>query len=384
MMRYGIALLASSFASQTRPVFSEDICKKVTGFLTEKCEMPEGSLEDFKNYLFKKSSSPKYNSLRQALKNEESVRVERQDLLLSDPKLPSSPGAMSQHYFEDALQLACILKLVRKDHNLLLSRGRLSLSEWCLEDPFRISNKNSLYLGFWLLDVDSDWIWALLSQMFDDSISEITNKNRISILLKSWNRILSTREIRLNRPQDARARTRLIDLTKITERNVREKKFNFGFPWSSFLIPRLELLVDAGIFKKEERHSFSGYTLTSVGRKMQSICISHESGESLLPNYFSCHTSTDHQITSSIKWEEFESRLEKTAPILRTSVGYYPIFETAVALCVDQFLDSKKSNDPIWEIEDVKTLLREESKSASSRIRLAIDRQGQIYAFKIK
>lgn len=383
MMRYGMALLASSFASQTRPTFSEDICKKVTDFLTEKCDVPEDRLEDFKDYIFKKSSSPKYNSLRQALKNEESVKAEKQDLLLSNSKLLSSCGAMSQLYFEDALSLAVMLKLVGKDHNLLLTRGRLSLSEWSLEYPFRISDKSSLYFGLWLLDIDGDWIWAFLSQMFDDSISEITNKNRIDILLKSWSRILSAREIRSNRPQNARARMRLIDLIKMTESDVIEKKLHFGPPWSWFLVPRLELLVDVGILEKKERHSFSGYTLTSVGRKMQSICISHESGESLITNYFSCHASDDHQTTKNIKWEEFESKLDKIAPILRTSVGYFPIFETATAVCIEKFLSSRQSNSAIWEIKDVKALLRKESKSASSRVRLAIDRQGQIYAFKI-
>ena len=383
MMRYGMSLLASSFASQNRPVFTEDICRKVTDFLTEKRDVPEDSLEDFKNYIFSKSSSPKYNLLRQALKNEESIRVENQDLLLSNPKLLSSPGAMSQFYFEDALYLAQMLKLVRNDHNLLLARGRLSLlSGWHQEIPFQLNDKDSLYLGLWLLDVDGDWVWAFLSQIPDDSDFEINSKNRIELLIGSWELILKSPNIQSNRPQNAKARTRLIELKKATERHKRKPQF--GQSWSWFLVPRLELLVDAGILIKENRHSFSGYKLTSIGREMQSICKSCESGESILLNYFFCRASGERQITSDIEWEDFESKLEKIAPVLRTSVGYFPIFETAVSLCVDKFLSSKQSDDPIWEINNVKALLREESKSASSRIRLAIDRQGQVYAFKIR
>ena len=87
-------------------------------------------------------------------------------------------------------------------------------------------------------------------------------------------------------------------------------------------------------------------------------------------------------ISKGIKWEDIENRLETVSPELRTSVGYFPIFETASALCVSQFLKSGSSYEPIWEIESVKERLWEESKSSSPRVRLAIDRQGQIYAFK--
>lgn len=384
MMRYGMALLASSFAGQNRLVFPEDICKKVSGFLTEKIEIPEDNLENFKKYLSNKPGSPRYTPLRRALEKGKSIKVEKQDLLLSNPKLLSSPGALTQNYFEDALSLAHILKLVRKDHNLLLTRGRLSLSaEWRLEDPFQLNDIDSLYLGLWLLDIDRDWIWAFLSQIPSDPKFEITTNNRVDLLQKSWTHILSARGIRSRRPQNAEIRTRLIKLREITKRNT-DEKLNFGQPWSWFLFPRLELLVDAGVFKKKERHGLSGYKLTSTGHKMRSICVSHENGEKLLLNYFSCHTSTDRLVASNIEWEDFESKLEKIASVIRTPVGYFPIFETAVAVCADQFLAPEQSDAPLWEIENVKELLWKESKSVSSRIRLAIDRQGQIYAFKIK
>ena len=382
MMRYGIALLASSFTNQDRITFSEDIRNKVSAFLAEKKPVPEGNLGHFKEYLSNKPGSPRYTPLRQELGKGQSIRVEHQDLLLSDPKLPSSIGALTQDYFDDALSLAHMLKLVRKDQNLLLTRGRLSLSTgWEEKDPFHIRETDALYLGLWLLDIDCDWLWAFLWQIPADPDFEITIENRIDLLLASWKHVLSARQIRSGHPQNAKVRNRLNELIKITERNVREKR-NLGQPWSWFLIPRLELLVDAGILQKKERHGLSGYRLTSAGLKMRSACDPNESGETLIRNYFLCRDHRDRPVIENIEWEAIEDKLVTVVPELRTSVGYFPIFETVSALCVSQFLNSGTSNEPIWEIERVKQRLWEESKSSSPRVRLAINRQGQIYAFK--
>lgn len=384
MMRYGIALLTSSFTNHGRPTFSEDICKKVSALLTEKCEVPKDNLKSFREYLFKKPGSRRYTPLRQALKKTQSIRVERQDLLLSDSRLPSSVGALTQDYFDDALSLAHLLKLVKKDHNLLLARGRLSLSTgWLLDDPFQLGDKDSLYLGLWILDIDCDWLWAFLVQLPADPDFEITVENRVDLLLESWKHLLSARQLRSGHPQNAKVRTRLNELVKITERNVRDK-LNLGQPWSWFLIPRLELLVDAGVLRKRERHGLTGYRLTHTGRKMRSVCDPNKDGEALVLRYFHCRDSEDRLVTDSIEWEAIQSRLRIVAPELKTSVGYFPIFETASALCVSQFLDSGRFGEPLWEIESVKERLWEESKSRSPRVRLAINRYGQIYAFKVE
>ncbi|MDP7445149.1 MAG: hypothetical protein QGF64_05710 [Candidatus Poseidoniia archaeon] len=382
MMRYGNALLASSYTNPSRNIFSEDVCKKVAVFLTEKREVPGGSLKHFKDYLYNKPGSPRYTPLRQAIERGQPLKVEHQDLLLADSTLQSSVGALTQDYFDDALSLAHTLKLVKKNQNLLLARGRLSLSTgWAADDPFQLGDRDALYLGLWLLDIDCDWLWAFLGQIPDDSTFEITVENRVELLLKSWKHVLSARQIRSGHPHNAKIRTRLNELMKITERNVREK-LNLGQPWSWFLIPRLELLVDAGILRKKERHGLTRYSLTSAGRRFRSLCDPDESGEVLIRNYFFCRDVGVHSVAERIEWEAIEKGLETVASELRTSVGYFPIFETATALCVEQYMNLETTNEPIWEIEKVKKTLWEESKSSTPKVRLAIDRQGQIYAFK--
>ena len=382
MMRYGVALLASSFANQSRAAFSEDITRSVAAVLTEKQSVAADRIQGLREYLMRKPGSVRYTPLRRALERGGPITVERQDVLLSDPKLSSSVGALTQDYFDDALSLARTLKLVRKDHNLLLARGRLSLSTgWHPDDPFRLREQDSLYLGLWLLDADCDWIWAFLSQLPDVADFEITPRNRVGLLLESWRLILRSRQFRFGSPQNARIRTRLIELVRITERNEREK-LNLGQPWSWFLIPRLELMLDAGILRKRERHGLTGYSLTPTGQRMRAACGPDETGQVLTRNYFSCRDSMGRATAEIISWDVIERRLSAVASDLRTAVGYFPIFETASALCVSQCLRATNTEQPLWELSSVRAGLWEESRSPSPQVRLAIDRQGQIYAFK--
>lgn len=382
MMRYGVALLATSMANSARPTFDEVIRDKLVRFLTESSELNDDALSQYKSYLKHKPGSPRYTPHRQKLKRGESVVVERQDLLLSDLSLPSSVGALTQDYFDDAIALARTLKLVTRGQNMLMARGRLSLSTgWSSTDPFKLSKADALYLGLWLVDVDCDWIWAFLRQLPESPDFQITVENRTQLLMESWKFLLSLRELRSARPQVLEIRRRLQELARITERNL-ATKLNMGQPWSWFLIPRLELLVDAGILSKRERHGLSGYCLTDVGSKFRDVCLRNESGEALVSSYFSCQAYAVRPPVEHIEWSEIKEHLGDISQVLATSVGYLPILETSAALCVNRLLDKNRECDVVWEIENVKECLRRESKSSRSEVRLGIDRQGQIYAFK--
>ena len=383
MMRYGIAMLAASRTHHGRAGFAEDIAGDLESFLTRKTSVPTDRAAAFREYLFNKPGSPRYTPIRRALQDGRSISVEQQDVLLSDNRLSSSVGALTQDYFDDALGLAHTLKLVKKEQNLLLARGRLSLSSgWEANDPFFIGDRDALYLGLWLLDVDCDWIWAFIRQLPGDTDFEITAKNRVQLLLESWRFLLAARGIR-PQPETAMVRTRLNELLRITERNV-DEKLNLGQPWSWFLVPRLELLVDAGILSKRQRHGLSGYALTSVGRKMRSICLANQSGEELIARYFASRDSQDRPVVAEIDWRAIREELDSVTGAVATSVGYLPIFETAAALCVAHFLERRNSGEPLWEIDGIEASLRRESKAPGSNVRLGIDRQGRVYAFRIK
>ena len=383
MMRYGIAMLAASHTHHGRASFAEDIARELESFLTRKITVPTDRATAFREYLFNKPGSPRYTPIRRGLQDGRPIGVEYQDLLLSDKRLSSSVGALTQDYFDDALGLAHTLKLVKREQSLLLARGRLSLSSgWRANDPFFIGDYDALYLGLWLLDVDCDWIWAFLSQLPDDTDFEITAKNRVQLLLESWKYLLAARGIR-PQPETAMVRTRLNELLRITKRNV-DDKLNLGQPWSWFLVPRLELLVDAGVLSKRERHGLSGYCLTSVGRKMRSICLANQNGEQLIARYFASRDTQDRPVVAEIDWHLIREKLDAVTRALATSVGYLPIFETAAALCVAQFLGRTSSAAPLWEIDGIEASLRRESKAPGSKVRLGIDRQGRVYAFRIK
>ena len=385
MMRYGVALLATSRTQHGKVTFSEDVAREVARFLKRKREIPKQDEESFREYLFQKPGSRRYTPLRNDIQmGKQPVLIEQQDLLLSDTRLPSSVGALTKDYFDDALSLAHTLKLVKRGQNTLLARGRLSLtSGWRSDDPFSLSERDRLFLGLWLLDVDCDWIWAFLRQLSADPDFEVTVENRVPLLMKSWMQLLHAREIRSRNADNAAVRSRLNELCRITERNVREG-LNLGQPWSWFVVPRLELLVDAGILTKRERHGLSGYRLSTVGQRMRSVCRASEEGESLIQSYFECNDAKGRRVDSNIKWEAVRQRLHSAVSSLATTVGYLPMFETATELCVLQLLEPPNTGSPLWEIDGVRASLLSEAKSASSNVRLGIDRQGEIYAFRVK
>src|SRR5262249_42604149 len=125
------------------------------------------SVETVRTYLAGKPGSTRYTPLRRALEGGGRPLVERQDLWLAQPGLRSSVGALTKNYYEDALGLAQVLGLVRPRNNLLLSRGRLCAFPHVSEkqSPFILEKRQALFLGLWLLDVDGDWIWALLREI---------------------------------------------------------------------------------------------------------------------------------------------------------------------------------------------------------------------------
>ena len=115
------------------------------------------------------------------------------------------------------------------------------------------------------------------------------------------------------------------------------------------------------------------------------MCGPNASGEELIRNYFFCHSVGNQKIANLdlVPWEVLRSRLQSVTPVLATSVGYFPIFETASALCVSQLLDPEFSDEPTWEVEKVVERLSKASKSSPPKVRLAIDRHSKIYAFKV-
>ena len=383
MMRYGVAVLAASYTQQDRTGFSDDITKKIKSFLTNKVDVPDHLASAFREYVYNKPGSPRYTPLRRNIQAGKPVDPEHQDLLFSDTRLSSSVGALTQDYFDDALGLAHTLKLVKRDQNLLLARGRLSLSTgWTIDDPFHLSDRDALYLGLWLLDVDCDWVWAFLCQLPDDSQFEVTTENRVELLLRSWDWLLGRTDA-ISQSNIVAVRRRIKELRNITERNVREK-LNLGQPWSWFLVPRLELLVDAGILSKAKRYGLSGYSLTNVGKKMHAKSLESDSGQALIDHYFACHDEYDRLSVVDISWDAIRERLDFVKEALSTTVGYLPIFESAAAMCVDHFFDQTDRGGSLWEVGSVRASILRESKIPGSNVRLGINRHGNVSVFRVR
>jgi hypothetical protein len=381
MMRFGIARLAASFASPSQPTTTNQLTAQVVKYLTASVQLDTESVEAVRTYLAGKPGSTRYTPLRRALEAGDRPLVERQDIWLAQPGLRSSVGALTKNYYEDALGLAHVLGLVRPRNNLLLSRGRLCAFPHVSQkqSPFVFERRQALLLGLWLIDVDGDWIWALLREIGEKAIAEITVENRVDILLGTIERLLTARQLVSGAGSYVAARARLRELDTITRRNQREG-LNLGQPWSWFLIPRLELLVDALVFDKAQPEDLTGYRLSPAGVALSRRAASCDRGEELLRGFFAAHHGELPSENTPFAWPELRQALERVAPLLRTATGYYPLFESAAAACVER----AERGPPYWEIPQVETTVREHGKGAGAEVVLSIDKQGAIQSFKFK
>jgi hypothetical protein len=334
--------------------------------------------EEFAKYLAAKPGSPRYTPLRKKLARSEEIEVEQQDMWLAQPGRVSSVGAFTENYFDDALELAHILGLVERNRNYLLARGRASLDGRQVDNPFLLTERDRALLGVWLIDVDGDWLWAFL-RTFSFERESITIQNRVDALLATWKLLLDAKHLRVGAEGELVVRRRLQELKGITERNVREG-LNLGQPWSWFLIPRLELLVDAGILLKAMPGGLDGYSLSEVGKRLRQACKENGRGQHLLAGYFACLHDREPMPARDISWDRFAERLDEVENVLKTSVGYFPLFETAALVCYLENQERKVGGT--WEVLAVEELIKEAAKGPNRKAIVGISREGRITNFK--
>jgi hypothetical protein len=380
MMRYGPALLAASFTSPSQPLTSKSVTERIKEIFSRRVDLPAEMREAFTTYLAAKPGSPRYTPLRKKLARSEDVQVEQQDLWLAAPGRSSSVGAFTENYFDDALELAHILGLVETNRNYLLARGRASLDHREVRNPFDVTDRDRALLGVWLIDVDGDWLWAFL-RAFASSKDRVTVSNRVNVLLETWKTLLNARHLRVGAEGELVVRRRLQELKGITERNVKDG-LNLGQPWSWFLIPRLELLVDAGILLKAVPGGLDGYSLSAVGERLRANCSEKGGADELLGSYFSCVYGCEPFKTTALSWERFVRRLKDVEQVLKTSVGYFPLFETAALVCYLENSDTS-TRTGIWEIPSVAEMVKDAAKGSTRKALVGISREGHITNFKL-
>lgn len=385
MMRFGLARLAASYASASRPTDRRTISKRLRAVLTKQYDLSSDDIDRFGSYLKGKPGSPRYTPLRRRLERGDQMSVEQQDYWLSDSRLPSSVGALSERYLDDPFKLCQLLQMTKPGSNVLLSRGKLCRYDPAVDrtNPFDLSTEQRLFLGLWLLDVDGDWIWALLHSLADREHGEqslILSRNRVALLLSTFQRLVGSRVLRSRQSTYVTARHRLLELTKITERNMREG-LNLGQPWSWFLIPRLELLVDAGLLAKRQRAQLTGYGLSPAGRILQSVASRSETGDPLFGAFFQAHACGPDQTELPPTWPEVVTALRDLSTDLSSTTGYLPLFETAVALCVERHMRSDLTHG--WEVPEVITAILTAG-GRNGQVVLGINRQGRPTSFKLR
>lgn len=382
-MRFGMAKLATSFTDFSQKTASKRIIREVIETLSKDVEIPQDEMGSIKLYLNGKPGSPKYTPLNKALKSNKLSHIQQQDYWLSQSQLKSSVGALTKNYFEDSLQLAYILKMVKPNQNIRLNRGIMSLFDPKSGlSPFELSQNDEILLGIWLIDIDGDWIITFLKELDEKNIVNIGLENRVKVFLGTVDRLLDSREFRSGSSDYISIRKRLLKLRDTTLRNIKEG-LNIGQPWSWFLIPRLELLIDAGFLEKSQQGKLHGYSLSSFGKILQKSAIHLTRGKELLEKYFSSLRSQNQIPLTDLKWKDIELNVKNVMKKFRSPSGYYPLFEITVAVCLERY-NSTDELDRLWDIPIVESAIHETGSGEESAVLLGIDRHGRVRNFKIK
>lgn len=125
LQRLGTLLAVVTAASESRRTSVEALGKSSTQLLTAERTIAAENCKDVAEYVKHMHLWQRYEGLRGLAAGElVGKKVQAQDLWLSDPRVPSASGAITERVTDEPAQLAVALRLVRAQNHTLTDRGR--------------------------------------------------------------------------------------------------------------------------------------------------------------------------------------------------------------------------------------------------------------------
>lgn len=302
-----------------------------------------------------------------------------QDILLSDPALPSHSGAITGELdtkgyrhtvYVEIPTWASRLHLVRQQNYTLTDRGRvlvLAGRDQAARTPnsLLLTLPEKYILLFCILDADGDFISALYSQLLDRT--EFTRNDAAELVLGTLQSIRSSRTVsRVNSGQFQEYRRRL---DKAIEAVKSQSGDGLG-PKESIVTPRLEPLVDCGILMKPSADRYE-YVFSNWGRSFLTSVASADSITAFLGTALAAAmaAATDGVLVTRPAMRD----LEPAYSGLKSGMGYVSLQELAL-LASAQAVSSPEKR--VFEINATEQLLREAASIGDRRVRFAAGRMG--------
>lgn len=315
------------------------------------------------------------------------VRLELQDLYLSDPKLPSQIGKLVKYDWQRYPVLGTNLGLIREGtysantraNSLLLFTSEneiLAFNRYTPEiNPLLISKKQSLLFLYSFLENDGEVLIPLWLSLIGTDFSDREAGDKLPEIYKKVFDRYRDKSLTIDQKQ----RFNTLEKTISTINKQKELSgYQGGSAREENIRVRLEPFVDIGIFCKSDPFRFD-YSFSSPGKSlMNEFAIGMDSNdidEFLFKQFMKSIAKAWGFFAISISsMSDVIPYVYKAWKAISSSSGYAPIEEIGLVAGINAVIDDKK----IIEIETTKNVLLEYQKENPYIVRFTVDRMGNL------
>lgn len=326
---------------------------------------------------------------------EAEIQLELQDVLLSNPNLPSRRGKLVKEDWKKYPYLALNLGLIRKGTYSLLVRGQSFLSlvsgdeikefvkpinkkveGW--PNPLLLTIPQKLLLLFSFIEGDGDVLKRLYKKLLQSS-DAFTDRETGGFLPEIYRDIVKENRSKVRSGDDLLRIQRLLDTANKIERWTKTKPTGSKDILTESITPRLEPFVDIGLLSKPAPFAYR-YQTNNATRVFFEPLINAESINHFLHHSFfdaankAFCLNGDHRINR----EAIITTIQKAYNILKSPLGYVPILEVAILAGIYSITEM----GIFFEISEVTDTLKSLQKEKPELVRFNVDRWGALTFLK--
>jgi hypothetical protein len=357
--------------------------------LQRRVPVPSERIGDVNEYLKRMSLWHRYKEIRGASDQElAGAKLELQDVLLSDPRLPSASGAVTDRVLDEPVQFALALKLIRPGSYTLTDRGRslqvaasreteALVSQRFNVNAMRIPPGAGLLLCYALLEADLDFLKVSYEEVLSlgETFSRSAVSRRMSVSCRNL-RDQYRRQIRTG--EDRKKMARLEELAKSIDKAKDAPTWGGARPPDQTSTVRLEPMVDLGLLTRSSRFDYN-YHLERSQREFFTKMVAAKSAEwldtDLVGAYAEARSLPTERVEPELEWDA----IRRAWGHLRSPMGYASIRE-ALLLANAELLDAGHG---CFDIATGETILRERQRQVPRSIRFTMGRGGGVSYFRL-
>ena len=390
MQRLGHLKLVTALSESTGTTTLEGIASRFQTAVTATFEVPQSIIPHMLDYI---------EAHRRAYRDRSVVaprplKVEIQDLYLSDPALPSGSGAITgdpeRKGYRHAVYVemppwAVSLGLLRRGNYGTTDRGKalLALVPETLDhfrtpsveaNPFLLDRAQRLFFLYALVEVDGD----LLRCTYERLLAKAGSFTRSEVGDQIADVLAELRRERLKRASSGHELAMSKRMQEV-ESSVRKQSGSGMGPRESVATPRTEPLVDCGILSRISRDLYA-YEFTEGGRRFLERLVQSESVTDFLEKGLASAAGDMVGLAPrEMALREILSRVAASYQKVRRGLGYVSLREVAALSVADALRDGVLG----FELDDAETAVLEAAGKHGRRIRFARARSASSVQFRI-